>query len=256
VDVAQSASYENSRDIGISPRDGMAVSCTGLCRRYGSRWALVNVSLAASYGTAFLVVGHNGSGKTTLFRILATAVSYDRGAVTIAGFDPGRQRYDARRNVTLVSHHTYLYESLTAFENLDLVTRAAGATSSRNAILAVLEQVALEERAHDFVAGFSAGMRKRLSLARALIRPTSIVLFDEPYGQLDPQGFALVDRIIEASRRRGAAVLLATHQVERGQRLCGDALVLDGGRCVFHGRAADLPDFNRGSFLDQEDTAS
>jgi heme exporter protein A len=256
VNAAKLESLEISSDTERPHQEETAVFCSDLSRRFGSRWALVNVSLAASYGSAFLVVGRNGSGKTTLFRILATAISYDRGTVTIGGFDPGRQRYDARRNVTLVSHYTYLYESLTAFENLDLVTRAAGAACSRNAILAVLEQVALVERAHDFVAGFSAGMRKRLSLARALIRPTSIVLFDEPYGQLDPQGFALVDRIVEASRKRGAAVLLATHQVERGQRLCREALVLDGGRCVFHGRAADLPDFNRGSFPEQEDAAS
>jgi heme ABC exporter ATP-binding subunit CcmA len=228
-------------DSSISSKHNVAVSCTDLCRRFGARWALRNVSLTASYGTAFLVVGRNGSGKTTLFRILATAIRFDKGRARVAGFDLGRQRDQARSRTMLMSHHSYLYEALTAYENLELAARVAGESFSPAALRELLERVELEDRAHDFVSEFSAGMRKRLALARALIRKTPVVLFDEPYGQLDPQGFALVDRVIDECRRRGAAVLLATHHIDRGCRICRDALVLDHGRCSWSGQAADLP---------------
>lgn len=233
-----------------------AVSCSGLCRRFGGRWALSHVSLTAAYGAAFLVTGHNGSGKTTLFRVLATAIRSDRGRARIAGFDLGRERAHVRRHVTLMSHHSYLYEALTAYENLDLAARVAGESLAPFAIHALLDRVELDDRAHDFVAEFSAGMRKRLGLARALIRTTPVVLFDEPYGQLDPRGFALVDGVVDECRKRGAAVLLATHQIEHGRRICQEALVLARGRCVWRGRAADLPPLRLGHSQETEKEVS
>jgi ABC-type multidrug transport system ATPase subunit len=87
----------------------------------------------------------------------------------------------------------------------------------------------------------SAGMRKRLMLARALLPDASIVLLDEPYGQLDPPGFRLVDEVIGSLRARGKTVLVATHLLERGAAHCDSGLVLEAGRVAWQGRAADLP---------------
>jgi ABC-type multidrug transport system ATPase subunit len=100
--------------------------------------------------------------------------------------------------------------------------------------------VDLEDRADDTVATFSAGMRKRLSLARTLLRDSAVVMLDEPYGQLDPPGFRLVDRVIGSLRDRGLTVLVATHLLERGAALADMALVLEAGRLVWSGPAAEL----------------
>ena len=106
--------------------------------------------------------------------------------------------------------------------------------------MAVLEQVGLADRAGDPVAAFSAGMRKRLGLARVLLKTPEVALLDEPYGELDPPGFRLVDDVLDRLRRRGATVLMATHLVEHGREHCDRALVLAGGGMQWDGAARHL----------------
>jgi heme exporter protein A len=84
-------------------------------------------------------------------------------------------------------------------------------------------------------------MRKRLSLARVLLQQPQVVLLDEPYGELDPAGFALVDPLLETLRARGATVLMATHLLERGRAICEQALALEGGRLTYAGPSSALP---------------
>jgi heme exporter protein A len=106
---------------------------------------------------------------------------------------------------------------------------------------AALERVNLAARADDVVATFSAGMRKRLSFARVLMQEPRIALLDEPYGQLDPEGFALVDEVVRELKSRGTTVLMATHQVERGKGLADAALFLEAGRVAAAAPAAGQP---------------
>jgi heme ABC exporter ATP-binding subunit CcmA len=207
---------------------GVTVEVEGLARRYGRRWALSDVSFQVPPATVMMVAGHNGAGKSTLFRILATAIRPDRGRVTVGGFDVVRQRADVRRLTALLSHQNYLYESLTAKENLEVTAGHLGVP--RSGIAPVLDQVGLAARANDAVSTFSAGMRKRLSFARVLLQDPRLVLLDEPYGALDPAGFDLVDDVIASLKSRGATVLMATHQLERAGRLADVGLVLEQGR--------------------------
>jgi heme ABC exporter ATP-binding subunit CcmA len=206
----------------------LAIDAQNLARRYGRRWALVDVSFQLRAGNVLVVAGRNGSGKSTLFRTLATAIRPDRGAATVLGFDLVRDRYDVRKASALLSHYTYLYESLTARENLTIVARFLGGGGIDDA----LARVNLAGRANDPVATFSAGMRKRLSFARVLLQDPKVVLLDEPYGQLDPEGFALVDQVVRELKARGTTVLMATHQVERGKDLADEAMFLEAGRVV------------------------
>lgn len=216
-----------------------AVETTDLGRRYGRRWALAQVTLTVPAGVRVMVTGRNGSGKSTLLRVLATASRVDRGTATVAGFDVRRQRGEVRRRVALLGHHSYLYEAFSARDNLAAVARFLGAPAGR--VEALLERVGLAARADDPVSVFSAGMRKRLSLARALLQEADVLLLDEPYGELDPAGFALLDRVLDEQRARGATVLIATHLLEHGRALCDQAITLDEGRLVWSGAAADLP---------------
>ena len=207
-----------------------AVIVEGLGRRYGRRWALADVSFEVPRGSVVMVAGHNGAGKSTLFRVLATAVRPHRGRAAVAGFDVLSHRQDVRKATALLSHDDYLYEALTAQENLDVLCSHLGTTNT--AIGSVLDKVGLADRARDFVSTFSAGMRKRLSLARVLLQNPSVVLLDEPYGALDPAGFELVESVVTSLRSGGATVLMATHQVERVARLADMTVMLEGGRVV------------------------
>lgn len=222
-----------------------AVEAAGLCRRYGRRWALVDVSLQVPAGRVAMVTGRNGSGKSTLLRILSTAIRADRGSARVAGFDVGRETDAVRRRVALLSHHSYHYEALTALENLAVAARFTGLPASRDALVPHLARVDLADRADDPVSTFSAGMRKRLSLARTLLRDSVVVMLDEPYGQLDPPGFRLVDRLLGSLRGRGVTVLVATHLLERGAGLADMAVVLEAGRLAWSGPAAELPSRSR-----------
>lgn len=215
----------------------IAIEAQRLARRYGRRWALSEVSFQLPQGSVMMVAGRNGSGKSTLFRVLSTAIRPDLGTANILGFDLVRHREDIRLQVALLSHYSYLYESLTARENLQVAADHLGIR--RNGIMGLLERVTLGARADDAVATFSAGMRKRLSFARILLQEPKIVMLDEPYGQLDPLGFELVDDVVRELKARGTTILFATHQLERGAKLADKAIFLEQGRVEWLGSAAD-----------------
>lgn len=215
----------------------LAIDVERVARRYGRRWALADVTFRVESGSVVMVAGRNGAGKSTLFRVLSTAIRPDRGRALVAGFDVVRHREDVRKVTAILSHQNYLYESLTARENLRVVCDHMG--SGREGLLSILDQVGLGARADDPVSTFSAGMRKRLSFARILLQNASVVMLDEPYGALDPPGFDLVDQVIRELKQRGTTILMATHQWDRGAKLADTALVLEQGAVLWQGPAAE-----------------
>jgi heme exporter protein A len=237
------------------PPSERAIETVGLSRRYGRRWALVDVNLAIEAGSAVMLAGRNGSGKSTLLRIVATAIRPDYGSVRVGGFDSKSHRSEVRNRVALLSHYSYLYEALSAFENLQIAARLLRLPSRREDLVPFLARVHLEKRADDAVMTFSAGMRKRLSLARVLLQEAPIVLLDEPYGQLDPAGFVFVDRMIEDLVTRGATVLMATHQVDRAVSLCSEGVMLEAGKVVGRGSSEEIARGSRAA-VEQEEPRS
>lgn len=209
-----------------------------VARRYGRRWALSDINFEAREGSVVMVAGRNGSGKSTLFRVLSTAIRPDRGKALVGGFNVVREREDVRKITAILSHYSYLYESLTASENLRVAAEHLGV--GRNGLMSLLERVNLAHRADDTVSTFSAGMRKRLSFARILLQHPRVVMLDEPYGQLDPEGFVLVDEVVRELKTKGTTILMATHQLDRGASLADDALLLDAGRVIWSGSARDV----------------
>src|SRR3990172_9968619 len=216
----------------------LAVETIGLSRRYGRRWALSDVSLGVPAGSVVMLAGRNGSGKSTLLRVLATALRPDHGSARVAGHDVRHERDQVRRQVALLGHHSFHYEALTAHENLEIAASFLG----RPCDPGLLARVGLEERSDDPVSSYSAGMRKRLALPPVLLQDAAPLLLDEPYGELDPPGFHLLDRVIGELRAGGATVIVATPLLERGRVLCDRALVLEEGRLVWSGPAAEVPE--------------
>lgn len=204
------------------------IETDNLARRYGRRWALGGVTLQIPAATVVMLTGRNGAGKSTLLRVLATAIRPDRGTATVGGFDVVTHREDVRKLTALLAHQNYLYDSLTARENLAVV--ADHLRVSRQRVMPLLEQVGLGARADDLVSTFSAGMRKRLSFARVLLQEPRVVLLDEPYGALDPPGFDLVDRVITELKTTGATIVMATHQWERAASFSDQSIMLEQGK--------------------------
>lgn len=225
----------------VSGSPAMIVA-SGLGRRYGRRWALVDVSFEQPHGSVWLVAGANGSGKSTLLRLLASAIRIDRGSAAIDGIDVAADPFSVRSRLSLLSHSAYTYEALTAMEHLRIFSQLLRKSDERASLRALLERVGLQDRGDEPVSGFSAGMRKRLSLARVLLQDAAVVLLDEPYGQLDPAGFGFMDGLIANLRAGGRTVLVASHQIDRMSRLADHALVLEQGRVVYSGPPRGLSD--------------
>ena len=207
-----------------------ALALHDVSRRYGRRWALARLTYTLPVGRSLLLTGHNGSGKTTLLRLLATALSPTAGRAEVLGLDTVKDVEAVRRSVGLLSHANFLYEDLTARQNVAVVARLLGIHDAKEVVEELLERVGLKERAEHPVRSFSAGMRKRVAIARLLLQRPKLALLDEPFGELDPAGIRDMEALIRELQRTGVSVVLATHLIEQGLALCEDRLHLQHGR--------------------------
>ncbi len=196
-------------------------------KRLGGRWALARVSFAVPAGTALLLTGENGAGKTTLLKLLATLTKPTYGSIEVLG-EPAAPLPGLRRRIGLLTHQTYLYDAQSGRENLTFVARCLSRPPAE--VQAVLERVGLTQSAERPVATYSAGMKRRLTLAALLLKQPELVLLDEPWTQLDRDGGELLDGIIGELRARGATLVIATHDLERGRAVCNAHLELEKGR--------------------------
>lgn len=213
--------------------DAPAIDARGVVLRHGGRRVLGPLDLRVEAGSALLVVGANGSGKTTLLRALGTSLRPSAGSIAWSGSPASAT---ARPLLALLTHRDGLYDDLSAAENLRLVAGLSGRALDAGAALA---EVGLAGCEGSMVGTFSAGMRKRLALARLLAQGPRLVLLDEPFAALDAEGAGLVERMVAAWRDRGVTLVIASHQVERAARMCGQAIRLGGGGIAWRGPASD-----------------
>lgn len=199
-------------------------------RRYGQRWALSHVSYALPLGGALLLTGHNGSGKTTLLRMLSTLSFPSLGEVKVLGLETRANRYALRNDVALLSHASFVYEDLSPLQNLMVLARLAEIPDPKPRALSLLEEVGLSKRLNHPVRHFSAGMRKRLAIARLLLKAPKVALLDEPFGELDPKGILDMEALIRRLSTAGSTLVLCTHYIEQGKQLTNLRLHLDNGR--------------------------
>jgi heme ABC exporter ATP-binding subunit CcmA len=186
-----------------------AVDLRGVTRLFGAAPALVRVDLSIERGEAVVLRGPNGSGKSTLLRIIATALSPTYGSGSVLGFDLATGREEIRRRSELLTHRTRLYEELSARENLELFADLLGI--SRDRVGDALERVALADVADERVRTFSAGMRQKVAVARAIVRDPELLLLDEPTTGLDTAARQAVDDMMLRASREGRTLVIATH---------------------------------------------
>jgi ABC-2 type transport system ATP-binding protein len=193
--------------------------------------ALDGVSLEVKAGRFFGLLGPNGAGKTTLLRILATLLRPTYGRVEVDGLDVARHPEQVRPRVAYLAHATGLYPDLTAIDNLEFTATLYGLSSAEahERVAEALSAVELASVAEQRVGAMSAGMRRRLALARTLLARPSLVLLDEPYAALDAAGMTLVDELVVGWRDAGATVLVASHAAERVGAVVDGTVTLDRG---------------------------
>lgn len=215
-----------------APASPPAIALHDVSKRYGRHWALARLTYSLPAGRSLLLTGHNGSGKTTLLRLVATALSPTAGRVEVLGRNTVSDTNAVRQEVALLSHASFLYEDLNAHQNLVVLARLLDLPSPKDAADQLLTRVGLTRRTESPVRQFSAGMRKRLAIARLLMKKPAMALLDEPFGELDPAGIQAMEGIIRELKASGVTVVLATHLIEQGLTLCEERLHLQEGRAV------------------------
>jgi heme exporter protein A len=190
---------------------GFAIDAQGIARRFGARWVLRGVTLQVRPGEVVGLLGANGSGKSTLLRILATLLSPSAGEATVGGADIKKDPDGVRNQIGYLAHAAGLYDDLSARENLEFAAEMHGLQSPN--LDAALDRVGLAHVADERVRGFSAGMQRRLALARLVLGKPRVLLLDEPYSNLDTAGIALMNELIRESVRGGGAALVVVHEL-------------------------------------------
>jgi heme ABC exporter ATP-binding subunit CcmA len=229
--MPQTTIYVAPRFPGTLGTTPLAVATVELARLFGRSAALAGVSVNVEVGRTVVLHGPNGAGKTTLLRLCATAIRPSFGSLAIDGIDALRHPELIRGRVAYLSHATGHYDDLSAAENLRFAATMFGWGPAEGSAVAseALAGVGLDAVSDERVVTFSAGMRKRLALARMLVARPSLVLLDEPHAALDEDGMRLVDQLLGQWHEAGVTVLVASHQAERLAGMADGSIRLDGG---------------------------
>jgi heme exporter protein A len=207
-----------------------AIETRDLTKRYSHRQVLDGVDLYVKSGESLVLFGPNGAGKSTLIRILCTLIKPSGGTAKVAGYDIADDPDGVRANIGLIGHSTYLYEDLTASENLRFYLRMHGVDAGEPRIAEALREAGLERAMSKPVRTFSTGMKKRLCIAKIIARPPRVLFLDEPYSGLDEDGVRMLNRFLLTLKTVGCTVFMVTHHREHGLATGDRALYLDGGK--------------------------
>ena len=213
-----------------------------LSKRYGDTTVVDGLSFAIAPGECLGVIGPNGAGKTTTIRMCLGLSVPDGGSIHALGLQMPRDALAIKARLGVVSQFDTLDPDFTCAENLLVYGRYFGMKDAaiRERIPRLLEFAALSHKADAKPGELSGGMRRRLSLARALVNDPSLLLLDEPTTGLDPQARHLMWERLQLLLQQGKSILLTTHFMDEAERLCSRLLVLDHGRKIAEGTPREL----------------
>jgi ABC-2 type transport system ATP-binding protein len=214
----------------------------GLHKRFGTTQALRGLDLTVPEGTILAMLGPNGAGKTTAVRIFTTLTKPDAGRAVVAGYDVVRAPEAVRQRVGLTGQYAALDELLTGQENLEMIGRLYHLPRdvARQRARELLERFDLEDAGSRIVKGYSGGMRRRLDLAASLVAAPPVLFLDEPTTGLDPRSRLGMWDLIAELVANGTTLLLTTQYLEEADRLADTIVVIDHGRVIARGTAAEL----------------
>jgi ABC-2 type transport system ATP-binding protein len=220
----------------------MMIEARDLRKSFGDTQALDGLDLEVEAGTVLGVLGPNGAGKSTALRILTTLTKPDSGSARVAGFDVVHEQEQVQRSIGVAAQDATLDEVLTGRQNLVMLGRLGGLSSSaaRARAAELLEQFDLVDAGDRPVRGYSGGMRRRLDLGAALIMHPPLLFLDEPTTGLDPASRVRMWDVIRALVGDGTTLLLTTQYLDEADELADQIVVIDHGRSIAEGTAAEL----------------
>lgn len=217
------------------------IQIKNLYKQFGHVQALDGMDMKVNKGDIFGFLGPNGSGKSTTIRILLSLVNADNGEVEIFGMDSKVYRQKILQKTGALIERPDFYEHLSAQTNLKLLLKYGGRQSSEDEILETLKTVGLKERAKDKVRTFSDGMKQRLGIAQAIIHQPELLILDEPFNSLDPQGVKDIrDLILRLNRENDITILISSHNLDEVEKLVNSMVLINKGRSIAAGEIDEL----------------
>ena len=223
-----------------------AVEVSNLTKYYGDLLAVDHISFAVHEGEVFGFLGPNGAGKTTTQRMLTTLLEPTEGRIVALGHDLARDAYPVKQQMGLVPEESNVYAELSACDNLMFTAQLYRVPRRERAARAreLLETFGLWEKRDVKVENFSKGMRRRLSIAMAIIHKPALLFLDEPTPGLDAQSGRAIRDLIRQMNAEGTTVFLTTHQIEEANQLCDRVAIINHG----HIAAIDTPERLKAAF--------
>ena len=213
----------------------VAIQVRGLTKAFAANQVLRSVDLDVKEGEFLTLFGPNGAGKTTMVRILAGLSRPTGGKVLVRGYDLRDELSEVRRLIGVLTHQTFLYDELTAEENLRFFGRMYDVPNLTERTDYLLGLVGLEHARRQRVRTFSRGMQQRLAIARTIIHEPSVLLLDEPDTGLDVQAAEMLSDLLRGPEAHKRTVVMTTHNFRRGFDMCDRAVIMVKGRIVFEG---------------------
>jgi ABC-2 type transport system ATP-binding protein len=218
-----------------------AIAVEDLCKKYGSYWAVDEVNFIVPKGWTVGLLGGNGAGKTTTIAMIMGLVVPTVGRVTVLGCDMARDRHTVLSRMNFESPYVALPARLTVRENLTVFGRLYGVANVKRHIEELTEDFDLGDILDRATGRLSAGQKTRVSVAKALINDPEVLLLDEPTASLDPDRAEWVrSRLRAYQQRRGATILLSSHNMPEVEQLCDFVVIMIRGRVVAEGRPRQL----------------
>jgi lipooligosaccharide transport system ATP-binding protein len=222
--------------------DAALIEAHGLTKRFGAFTAVDAVDFSVARGESFGFLGPNGAGKTSTMRMIGCVSPVSDGELRVLGRDPNRDGPAIRARIGVVPQQDTLDTELSVRENLLIYGRYFGLSRAECARRAdeLLDFAQLTERANDTVEPLSGGMKRRLTIARALINEPDLLLLDEPTTGLDPQARHLLWDRLYRLKQRGVTLVLTTHYMDEAEQLCDRLVVMDKAKIVAEGSPREL----------------
>lgn len=204
------------------------LECQNLCKSFGKKQILKNVSFEIDEGDILAFIGPNGSGKTTTIKLILGLQNIDSGSVKINGYDVEKDFVKSIEKVGAIVENPDTYMYLSGWQNLKLVANLYKGVTDDD-LKNIVQTVGLENRIHDKVSKYSLGMRQRLGIARALINKPNLLVLDEPTNGLDPEGIKDLRILLKRLAKEGMGILISSHNLAELESFCNKVLIIDNG---------------------------